>query len=75
VIIPLIRLGTGKTAKIAYISTPSHTQLHKLISFGLTPGVAIKVHQKYPSYVITCEQTELALEEDIACNIYVWKDR
>ncbi|MFC1588479.1 metal-dependent transcriptional regulator [Planctomycetota bacterium] len=74
VIVPLVRLQTGKTGRIAYISTPSHPRLHKLISFGLTPGVMLKVHQKYPSYVITCEQTELALEEDVARDIFVWKD-
>ncbi len=75
VVIPLIRLEAGKTARIAYVSTPSHPRLHKLLSFGLTPGVAIKVHQKSPSYVISCEQTELALEEDVARDIYVWKDQ
>ncbi len=74
VVVPLTRLEAGRTAKIAYISTPSHPRLHKLISFGLTPGVTLKVHQKTPSYVISCEQTELALEKDIIRDIYVWRD-
>ncbi len=74
VVVPLTRLEAGRTAKIAYITTPSHPRLHKLISFGLTPGVTLKVHQKTPSYVISCEQTELALEEDIVRDIYVWRD-
>ena len=73
VVIPLNRLEAGRTAKVAYISTPSHPRLHKLISFGLTPGVSLKVHQRSPSYVISCEQTELALEEDVASSIYVWR--
>ena len=74
VVIPLVRLETGRTAKVAYISTSSHPRLHKLISFGLTPGVTLKVHQKSPSYVISCEQAELALEESVARDIYVWRD-
>ncbi len=74
VVIPLTRLEAGRTAKVAYISTPSHPRLHKLISFGLTPGAMLKVHQKSPSYVISCEQTELALEEDVAGDIYVWRE-
>ena len=59
----------------AYINTTSHPRLHKLISFGLTPGVSIKIHQKSPSFVISCEQTELALEKDVARDIYVWRDQ
>jgi DtxR family Mn-dependent transcriptional regulator len=74
VVVPLVRLEAGRTAKIAYISTSSHPRLHKLLSFGLTPGGVLKVHQKSPSYVISCEQTELALEEDIARDIYVWRE-
>ncbi len=73
VVLPLSRLEAGRTAKIAYISTSSHPRLHKLTSFGLTPGVSLKVHQKFPSFVISCEQTELALEEDVASDIYVWR--
>ena len=49
--------------------------MHKLTSFGLTPGVTLKVHQKSPSYVISCEQTELALEEGVVRDIYVWKEQ
>jgi DtxR family Mn-dependent transcriptional regulator len=75
VVVPLDRIEAGGTGKVAYIKTSSHTRLHKLISFGLTPGVTLKVHQKSPSYVISCEQTELALEEDVAREIYVWRDR
>ncbi len=74
VVIPLTRLDAGQTAKVAYISTPNHPRLHKLISFGLAPGAMLKVHQKSPSYVISCEQTELALEEDVAADIYVWRE-
>lgn len=75
VVLPLSRLEAGRTAKIAYVSTSSHPRLHKLTSFGLTPGVTLKVHQKSPSFVISCEQTELALEEDVAGDIYVWRDQ
>ncbi len=74
VVVPLNRLEAGKIAKVAYVSTPSHSRLHKLTSFGLTPGMTVRVHQKSPSFVISCDQTELALEEDVANDIYVWKD-
>ncbi len=73
IVVPLDQLEAGGSGRVAYISTPSHSRLHKLTSFGLTPGVTVKVHQKSPSYVVSCEQTELALEEDVVREIYVWK--
>jgi len=73
-VVPLTKLETGHSAMIAYVSTVSHPRLHKLMSFGLVPGVQIKIHQKTPSYVISCEQTELALEEDVARDIHVWRN-
>jgi len=74
VVIPLSRLEAGRTGKIAYISTANHPRLHKLTSFGLAPGVMLRVHQKFPSFVILCEQVELALDEGVASDIYVWRD-
>jgi DtxR family Mn-dependent transcriptional regulator len=74
VVVPLTRLEAGTTARIAYISTRSHPRLHKLLSFGLAPGMTLTIHQKFPSYVVTCAHAELALEQDVAGDIHVWKD-
>lgn len=74
VVVPLTKLEAGATARIAYISTPIHSRLHKLMAFGIGPGMTLTIHQKSPSYVISCEHTELAIEEDVARDIYVWRD-
>ena len=74
VVVPLTRLEAGSTARVAYISTTSHSRLHKLLSFGIGPGMTLTIHQKSPSYVIACEHTELAMEEDVARDIHVWRD-
>jgi len=74
VVVPLTRVEVGTTARVAYISTPSHARLHKLLSFGLGPGVTLTIHQKSPSYVISCAHRELAVEEDVARDIHVWRD-
>jgi DtxR family Mn-dependent transcriptional regulator len=74
VVVPLTRIEAGATVRIAYISTPVHSRLHKLMSFGVGPGMTLTIHQKFPSYVISCEHTELALEENVARDIYVWRD-
>jgi DtxR family Mn-dependent transcriptional regulator len=73
-IISLDRLEVGQRARIAYLRTKNHARLHKLISFGLTPGVKAQVHQKFPTYVIKCEGTELAMEKEMLADVFVWRD-
>ena len=71
----LDKLSVGEVGKIAYVSIQNnHDRLHKLISFGLTAGVKVRVHQKVPTVVIKCDQNEFALEKEVAANIFVWKD-
>lgn len=73
-VVPLTRVKAGTTTKVAYISTSNHSRLHRLLSFGIGPGTALTIHQKSPSYVVSCQRTELAMEEDVARDIHVWKD-
>lgn len=63
----------GDIIKISYIRPTSHSRLHKLSGFGLRPGTVIKIHQKKPSYILMYENTEIAMDKDIASNIYGWK--
>lgn len=68
---PLSDLKIGDDAKVVFMSPKTHTRLDKLITFGLTPGSTIKLHQKQPSFVIQIGETDLALDNEIAKNIYV----
>ena len=56
---------------MAYITTEHHPRLDRLSSMGLLPGTVIRVHQKQPTLVIQMGETQLALDEDIARDIYV----
>jgi len=67
----LSELKSGAEGKIAYIKTSDHPQLHKLMSMGLIPGVKIKVHQTYPTFVINVEEAQLAFDEQVAADIFV----
>ncbi|MCP3872329.1 MAG: metal-dependent transcriptional regulator [Desulfobacteraceae bacterium] len=69
----LTDLSPGEKGKITYIKPGSHSNLHQLISFGLNPGVIVKLHRKNPAFCIKFENTELAIDEEIASNIFVWK--
>ena len=71
IVIPLSKLTSGETGKVVYVLTHKHPQLHKLMSLGIVPGVLILVHQIFPSFVIQIEETQLAVEKDIANEIYV----
>jgi DtxR family Mn-dependent transcriptional regulator len=73
IVVSCDRLSIGESGRIAYVSTRDHARLMKLTTLGVTPGIDVKLLQKWPSYVIQCEETEIALEEEIARNIYVWR--
>ncbi len=71
VVCPLSKINSGVRAKLVYITTSSHTSLDRLASMGVIPGIKLTVHQRYPSLVIQFGETELALDRDIAKDIYV----
>jgi DtxR family Mn-dependent transcriptional regulator len=73
IVVPLTKFKPGETGRIVYVLTREHPQLHKLMSLGVVPGVLIQVHQIFPSFVIQVAETQLALEKDIANEIYVKK--
>jgi DtxR family Mn-dependent transcriptional regulator len=73
IVVPLTRLKVSETGKIVYVLTREHPQLHRLMSFGIIPGARIKLHQAKPSVIIQVEETQVALEEEIAKEIYIKK--
>jgi len=72
-VVSLADLEPGETGTITYVKPGSHSNLHQLISFGLNPGVMVTLHRKSPAFCIKFENTELAIDENIARNIFVWK--
>ncbi len=71
VIVNLTTLAPGESGRITYIKPKHHTRLHKLTSFGLTPGTVVEVHQRSPAFCIRYEGTEIALNRDVAEDIFV----
>jgi DtxR family Mn-dependent transcriptional regulator len=67
-------LQIHEQARVAYISQRNYARFQKLLSFGLSAGVPIQLKQRFPSFVLQCEETQIALEEDIARDIFVWRD-
>lgn len=67
----LSELHPGDEARIAYITTRHHSRLDRLSSLGLLPGVDLRVHQKQPTIVIQMGETQIALDDEVARDIYV----
>ena len=72
-VIPLSELPTGVDAVVAFVNTRDDARLLKLMSMGITPGVVVKLHQKYPALVIELDQSQLAIENAIGDEIKVWR--
>ena len=72
IVVSCDQLRIGESARIAYFSTREHSRLVKLSALGISPGISLKLIQKWPACVVQCEETEIALEPEVAQNIYVW---
>ncbi len=68
---PLVDLDIGESGKITYITTLQHKRLDRLSALGVIPGNSIKLHQKKPSFIIQIDETNIAMENTIAAEIYV----
>ncbi|MHC4640969.1 MAG: metal-dependent transcriptional regulator [Planctomycetota bacterium] len=72
-VIPLVELAIGQSARVAYINCKSDQQLHKIDGLCIRPGAVVTLHQRYPTYVIECEGSNIAMDEEIVTNICVWR--
>jgi DtxR family Mn-dependent transcriptional regulator len=71
VIHPLTELKRDQKGKVVYIQAEDHNMLKKLMAMGILPGRSITLIQKFPSFVFSIGKTQVAVDKDIASNIYV----
>lgn len=72
-VVPLSELEFGADAKIVYILPSLELRLSKLTNLGVIPGNIIHIKQKSPAYVITVEESTIAIDSDVAKEIFVIK--
>lgn len=70
-VIPLKELNIGEKAKVIFLTSKYHARLDHLTIMGLVPGSVVKLHQKYPSIVVEIGETTLALDSNIANEIFI----
>ena len=67
----LTSFDLGAPARIVFIAPRFHDRMDRLAALGVVPGSEIRLHQRSPSYVIEVGETTIALDPDIASEIYV----
>lgn len=71
VISSLTELEVKDRGLIAYLQAKDKSQMQKLISIGVLPGMSINLQQKFPSYVIALGQSQFAIDKELASAIFV----
>ncbi len=61
----------GATGRIVFIAPKFHDRMDRLAALGVIPGSTVRLHQRSPSYVIEVGETTIALDPEIAGEIFV----
>lgn len=70
-VVPLSALSVGDRGRVVYIRPRSHQRLQRLMSLGLNPGVIVTLTRRRPAVCLRFEETELAIDRDVAEDIQV----
>jgi DtxR family Mn-dependent transcriptional regulator len=71
---PLTEMDVGDVCRVIHIRPQHHARLDQLGAYGLVPDSVIRLHQKRPSFVVQIDETDLALDVDVASDIYVRRE-
>ncbi len=67
----LPHFGLGDTGRIVFIAPRFHDRMDKLAALGVVPGSEIRLHQRSPAYVLEIGETTVAIDPEIAGEIFV----
>jgi DtxR family Mn-dependent transcriptional regulator len=68
---PLNAVTVGSTVKIVYMLPSLQKRLERLTNLGILPGARLKIKQKVPALVVSCDETTIALDSAVGSEIYV----
>lgn len=71
VVCPLSKINPGEQARISYLLVKQHPELDRLLSMGLVPGTTVEVIQRFPTFVVQVNESQLAFDEAIAEGVFV----
>lgn len=67
----LADLTAGEAGRIVFIAPTSRGSLERLAALGVIPGREIRLVQRRPAVVLDAGCTTIALDPEVACDIYV----
>jgi len=67
----LAELREGARGVIVDVQSDDNGRADRLLGLGVTPGARIVVLQTFPGVVVLCDQTELAIERNVADAVVV----
>jgi DtxR family transcriptional regulator, Mn-dependent transcriptional regulator len=70
-VIPLSELNPGEVSRIVFMTPKTHGRLDRLGSLGIVAGSEVRLHQKRPAYILQIGETNVALDPEIAQEIFV----
>ena len=70
----LSELDTGDRGVVSSVDTHNTHRTERLLALGITPGARVTLLQGFPGVVFECDQTEIAVERDVAKAIWVKVD-
>jgi DtxR family transcriptional regulator, Mn-dependent transcriptional regulator len=68
---PLREGSVGANYRIVFIASRLHRRLDRLAALGVVPGAQLHLHQRLPAFMIRVGGTDIALEPEIAADIFV----
>jgi DtxR family Mn-dependent transcriptional regulator len=68
---PLSQGSIGTEYRIVFIASSLHRRLDRLCALGVAPGARLRLHQRLPAFIVQVGGTDIALEPDIAADIFV----
>lgn len=73
-VVAMTELKPGETGEIAYLAASDVRKMQKLMSMGVLPGTSLRLLRNYPSFIFRVGQSEFAVDEDLAREIFVRKE-
>lgn len=68
---PVSSLQEGAKGVVVEVRAHADGRADRLLALGVTPGASVVVLQTFPGIVMLCDQTELAVERQVADAILV----
>ena len=61
----------GETGRIVFIAPKFHDRMDRLAALGVVPGSEVRLHQRSPAFVLEIGETTVAIDPEIAGEIFV----